>query len=144
MITILCYLVYMSYKTTPTGTDDIIDVRDLIEYFKDLRGECENIDADTEDTDELDQLEELKKFQELMDELSGNGGDEQFEGDWYPLTLINERHFEDYARELAEDTGAVDTNATWPMNCIDWKEAAEQLRQDYTSCEFEGTTFYYR
>jgi hypothetical protein len=32
----------------------------------------------------------------------------------------------------------------WPRNCIDWKEAAEQLQQDYSCVEFDGTTYWYR
>ncbi len=38
----------------------------------------------------------------------------------------------DFAQNLAEDLGAVDKNASWPNNCIDWEKAASELMYDYT------------
>lgn len=49
-----------------------------------------------------------------------------------------------HAQELADDIGAIDRNATWPCNCIDWDEAAEQLQQDYTEVDFDGVTYWVR
>lgn len=34
---------------------------------------------------------------------------------------------EDFAESLADDIGAVDRNAVWPDNCIDWERAARDL-----------------
>jgi len=39
---------------------------------------------------------------------------------------------EDFARETADSLGAVDKNAAWPMNCIDWEFAAKELMYDYS------------
>jgi hypothetical protein len=65
--------------------------------------------------------------------------------DWqYGETFIREDHFEDYARELAEDIGAIDKDASWPNTYIDWKAAADALKQDYTTYEFMGHTYYAR
>lgn len=47
---------------------------------------------------------------------------------------------EDFAREMAEQLGAIDRNATWPQNCIDWELAARELMYDY--CEHNG--YYFR
>jgi hypothetical protein len=59
-------------------------------------------------------------------------------------TLINDSYFESYAQELAEDTGAIDSNATWPLNHINWEAAAEDLKSDYTPIEYDGETYWYR
>lgn len=39
---------------------------------------------------------------------------------------------EDFARETADQLGAIDKNASWPMNCIDWEYAAKELMYDYS------------
>lgn len=59
-------------------------------------------------------------------------------------TLILESEFEDYARELADDIGAVDKNAGWPTRCIDWEQAAAELAQDYTTVTYQGNDYYNR
>ena len=80
----------------------------------------------------------------ILSELAGYGGDEKFEGDWYPVELIADSYFQEYAQNLAEDCGMVDTNARWPMNCIDWEQAARELQMDYSSIEIRGFTYWYR
>lgn len=42
---------------------------------------------------------------------------------------------EDFAENMAEQTGAVDKDAKWPMNCIDWTYAAKELMYDYTESD---------
>lgn len=59
-------------------------------------------------------------------------------------TLIPEDDFEEYARELAEDTGAISDGYQWPQSCIDWGWAARELAMDYTLVTFEGTDYYVR
>lgn len=115
---------------------DIIDVRDMIARYEEL----ENLGTEIE----KDDINERNDISVVLVDLCGNGGDEQWRGDWYPVTLIRESYFEEYAQELANDIGAVDNNASWPMNCIDWKRAARELLIDYTSIEIDGTTYYYR
>ena len=88
-----------------------------------------------------DEAAELKALRALAEECEG------YAADWeYGEALIADSHFEDYARELAEDTGAYDPKAalSWPLNCIDWKEAAELLKQDYTSVTFGSTEYWIR
>ena len=114
-------------------TDDIIDVRNIIGRFEEIE--------ESEDADEIEQRDTLAS---LLSELQGNGGDEQWRGDWYPLTLIRDSYFEDYARELAEDIGAVGKNAGWPNQYIDWEAASEALQMDYTSIDIEGGPYWYR
>jgi hypothetical protein len=150
--------------TTINQTDDLIDLRDVIARVEELREERDTLQTAVEEADEaldgslesadakhdaqtlvdewaLDNDEELEALESLLDDCKGKGGDEQWEGDWYPVTLIRESHFEDYAQQLAEDIGAIDDSATWPNNCIDWERAARELRMDYTEVEFKGVSF---
>lgn len=78
---------------------------------------------------------ELKELRELAENVQ----------EWqYGATLIPEDDFEDYARELAEDCGMIPADRQWPMTCIDWEKAAEELQTDYTSVEYQGKTYYVR
>jgi hypothetical protein len=117
------------------SNEDIIDVRDVIARFEYIE--------DTENPDEEEQAE-IDKLKELLDDLLGHGGDEQWRGNWYPVTMIRDSYFQEYAEEMADDIGAIDRNATWPCNCIDWERAAEELQIDYSSVEFDGETYWYR
>lgn len=47
---------------------------------------------------------------------------------------------EDFAQDMADQLGAVDKNATWPMTCIDWEQAASELMYDYS----EANGHYFR
>lgn len=70
---------------------------------------------------------------------------EVYADDWrHGVTLIRDSHFEDYAQEFAEDIGAINKDANWPNNCIDWGKAAQELKQGYTSIDFDGTEYWVR
>lgn len=58
--------------------------------------------------------------------------------------LIADDYFVKYAQQLAEDIGAIRQNAEWPHSCIDWKQAARELRMDYTAYELDGDTYWGR
>ena len=119
-------------------TADIIDVRDIIERVQELERDRDTFDqmkeseSDDRGTNTPSSAEELDSLTSVLEELKGCGGDEQWRGDWYPITLIRYDYFEDYARELAEDIGAIDRDAQWPNNHIDWEAAARELEQDYS------------
>jgi len=114
----------------PNPGQDIIDSRDVIAAIDELESELEDETIDEEDQELLDQL---KAFAE-----EGEGCP-----DWsYGETLIHEDYFETYARDLAEDIGAINNDASWPNTCIDWKQAAEELQMDYTVIEFGDETYY--
>lgn len=54
--------------------------------------------------------------------------------------LIPVGDFEEYAREQASSMyGSYMEH--WPMSCIDWRQAAEDLSYDYTEVEFRGETY---
>jgi antirestriction protein len=123
-------------------TADTIDIRDIIERIEELANDLTTYSAEAFAHPEL--VEEHAALCAIMAELAGNGGDEQWEGDWYPLTLIRESYFKDYAQELAEDIGAVHKNTTWPHYCIDWDFAARELKMDYSAVNIDGATYLYR
>lgn len=116
-------------RATPkeiTNSEDLIDSRDVIARIRFLEG--------TEDEDER---AELKALEALQEEAQG------YAPDWkHGSTLIRDSYFETYAQELAEDIGAISRNAQWPLGCIDWEKAADELKQDYTSVEFDGETYW--
>jgi len=110
--------------------DDIINSSDVMERIETLKA-CENLSE--EHKQELRELEELESY------ASG------YAPDWkYGETLIRDSYFQEYAEELAESYGMVDSAASWPNNCIDWERAARQLQTDYTAVEFRGVTFWIR
>jgi hypothetical protein len=92
--------------------------------------EVAEFDFGDDEKAELDELETLEN--EISEFMHGE-------------TMILEDDFEDYVREMAEDIhGKAVREATWPFNCIDWAEAAEQLQQDYSTVEYQGKSYYVR
>lgn len=115
------------------------------------------------DTDAADEPPKPPEFEDWVSAAAGDtGGDLYAEaleytalkaladeadgcGDWkYGAMLVRESYFEAYARELAEEIGAVNPNANWPNNCIDWERAARELQMDYTSVDFDGVAYLIR
>lgn len=82
--------------------------------------------------------EEREELAEI-EEIAGYCSDFQ-----HGEVMIPTRDFEEYAEELASEIGAIDHNASWPLSHIDWKAAAEELAQDYTEVEYQGTSYYVR
>lgn len=118
-----------SFDTGTMHMDDIIYVRDIIERIELI------------EHDEADAVE-LATLTAIMNDIKGCGGDEQWRGAWYPLLLIRDSYFKDYAQDMAEDCCMVDRNATWPNNCIDWDYAARELQHDYTPTDIGGVTYW--
>jgi hypothetical protein len=128
-------------------TADTIDVRDIIARVEELEAEAQELNQ-TENFNlwahtRPDDAEELKTLCAILDELSGNGGDEQWRGDWYPVTLISERTFEDHVREMLEDCGTIPKDLPWFV-AIDWETTAQHVQGDYTPVKIDGTTYWYR
>lgn len=137
---------------------DTIDVRDVIERFETLEEEINDLQSDLEENP-LDEDQETIKtkisewndenraefdlLKSLLDDLRGNGGDEQWRGDWYPITLIRDTYFVDAMQELVEDIGDLPKELPGYL-AIDWEETANNLRVDYSSVEYDGITYWYR
>jgi antirestriction protein len=116
-----------------SNMDDVIDSRDIIERIDELVELSKGEDWTVEDNDELTALQAL----------AAQGAD--YAPDWeYGETLIRDSYFKEYAQELADDIGAIDRDAKWPTNCIDWDQAARELRMDYTAIDFDGVTYWVR
>ena len=118
--------------TPITNTADYIDSRDVIariDYLREIEAELDS-----------DEREELTALVALAEEASG------YAEDWrYGATLIRDSYFEEYARELAEDIGALgNKDIPWPANHIDWEAACDELKQDYTEVDFDGVAYWIR
>lgn len=120
--------------------DDFAEVSAFAAAVDEARRELATAQANVKDWDESDEGQELAKLKAFAEEAEG------YAEDWrYGATLIHEDYFEDYARELAEDLGDYNSkNERWPYTCIDWEKAAEELKQDYTSVDFDGETYWVR
>lgn len=153
---------------TIDNSADIIDSRDVITRIEELESErdtladaipeCERAleDSDASDETERDTLsEELDAARNAVAEWDADNGDElttlrafasEGEGsfsDWYfGVALVRDSYFENYAQEFAEDIGAINRKTFWPHTCIDWKQAADELRHDYSCIDFDGVTYW--
>jgi hypothetical protein len=123
----------------------IIDSRTLVDEYEEL-----NIPPD-----ELTEAQKERKelLREVISELRDNCDEEPEDG----ITMVPVDEFEDYAKEYADDTGALSyrrerfnwdetTQAElitdiWPFKHIDWEAAATELKEDYVEIEFDGTTY---
>ena len=71
------------------------------------------------------------------------GGDEEWRGEWYPLTLVSELVWVDYVREMLEDCGDIPAGLpSWIE--LDWEATARNVQVDYTPVDYDGTTYWYR
>ena len=137
----------MTTTTTLDLSADVIDVRDIIARVEELESEIDGIVSDSTvyiqgETDALQS--ELTQLTAILADIKGLGGDEQWRGDWYPVTLIRDSYFRTYAEELADDCGMIPKDAQWPLTCIDWEQAARELRYDYSSVDIDGVTYWTR
>lgn len=125
-------------STYPTNSDDVIDSRDVIHAIEDLTA-MRTDDPENFDEDDAETLASLEA-------LAADAAD--YASDWhYGESLIRDSYFETYAQELADDIvgGEIrDLMTQWPMRCIDWKQAARELQQDYTAITWEGVTYWTR
>lgn len=113
------------------------EIQRLTDEFNDAEVAVSDARKALEEFDEYDEGEELTALKDLQNEAEGYS-------DWiHGATLIHDDYFEQYAQDLAEDLG-MDRTQPWPHSCIDWEKAADELKQDYTSVDFDGETFWIR
>ena len=141
------------------------EIDDKTVELEDFENECVELD-DKEDADEIATLEEQQgacedEIKNLTQTLSLHEEDlddlqqalnplravvEEAEGyapDWqHGATLINDDYFVEYAQQVAEEVSGVSDE--WPGSFIYWEAAADALKMDYTSVDFEGNTFWIR
>lgn len=135
-------------------TADVIDVRDIIARVEELEEskDCHVLGApDGTETpapelwarDNPEDAQELETLQAILADLAGNGGDEQWRGDWYPVTLIRESYFADYCQDLVIDCGGLPASIPDYL-VIDWEATSRNLKVDYSEVEIDGATYFYR
>jgi hypothetical protein len=123
-------------------TADVIDVRDVIARFEELEAALENEYLNLDRS--LDNIrDEHHLIFKLLDELKGYGGDEQWRGDWYPLQLIDDEFFIEYATDLVVDCGGVPRDMPNYI-VVDWAATARNIREDYSPIDVDGRVYWYR
>ena len=150
-----------------TNGDDIIDSRDVVARIEALASEHEALtDAVTDAREALDAatdesrdalIANLEAANAALNEWTSSDEQEELSSlraladqgescsDWHHgEALIRDRYFTEYAQELAEDIGAVDAHAAWPARHIDWEAAADALKADYSSIDFDGIDYWIR
>ena len=117
-------------STRISNYDDVIDSREIIGRIEEL----ESNDHSTKSEDD-----ELAVLQEMAEEGSS------YSVDWeLGETLIRDSYFTNYAQELADDIGAVNQDVNWPNSHIDWDAAADELKTNYTTIDFDGVSYWMR
>jgi hypothetical protein len=119
------------------SSDDIIQVCEIMERFEELESEMPDDDNDVRNWSDLS---EWTAISVLLSDLCGNGGDEQWRGDWYPQTLIRDSHFEQAMDELVADCYTLPELPSFMTVTLDYVA----LQMDYTSTEIDGVTYWYR
>lgn len=119
------------------ASDDTSVLADDQEELSKLGKQVDESKAAMEEWD-ADNGEELMALKSLQNECEGYS-------DWtYGESLIRDSYFEEYAQQVAEDIGAINKDASWPNCHIDWKSAADDLKQNYTSVSFDGEDYWIR
>lgn len=122
--------------TISTG-DDVIDSRDIQKRINELADMLAGID-DENRQNYVGEIVELMVWDALKEETEGAGWE-------YGIAFIREGYMEDYARETAEDIyGKELSESHWPFTCIDWEQATEEFKMDYSSIEIYGVDYWYR
>ena len=113
--------------------EDILNSQDVIDRMEELQDEINELLENSEEADPkiIEELKELEGFAKYASEVD----------DWeHEAYFIRDRNFTDYTRDLAEDCYEIPSE--WPFRCIDWKQASEELKCDYSAYDFGGVTYW--
>jgi hypothetical protein len=115
-------------------SQNILDARDIAQAVKELTDLLDGEEDGPTSTYPLgcDERELLAALEEAESDIGSCD------------TLIRDSYFKEYAQDLAEDIGAIQPDLSWPYNCIDWDQAADELQSDYTSIDIGGVTYWGR
>ena len=127
-----------------SNQEDVLDSRDIIERIDELEAELKidpetDINSLTEEEigDKAEEYEELQTLRSLAEEGENCT-------DWkYGATLIRESYFTDYTEELCKDCGYISRDFPFFIE-IDWERTADNVKQDYSSVDFNGVEYYLR
>ena len=124
--------------------DSVIALRAIMERVEELESEIVGYAEKMDDWQtNADNAEELETLQSILDELKDYGWDEQWRGDWYPLILIRDSYFTEYAQELVKDCAGLPRDIPSYIE-IDWDATANNLKVDYSCVDIDGTKYLYR
>lgn len=129
--------------------NDYAESTDDSESVEDCNNELHRLSEELKDSNvrlgewENDNLEEYELLQEILQQ----GEDAP---DWpYGETLIHEKYFTQYIKELIDDCYEMlkeFNEGKWPWNhmTMDWEGAADDAKADYLTIEADGQTYYIR
>ena len=135
---------------------DLQDRLDELEPINDRIKELETILLDEFVGDEYtsDEIDDLTtELDDLRDEFDSDEYNTLLElrdciGDTtllYGETMIRESYMTDYLRELVIDIGDLPRDLPFYIESnIDWDGVCDDLMMDYSECEINGITFYFR
>ena len=147
---------------TISNSDDVIDSRDIIsrieelyddlhDYYSDYVLECEEDKTDGGSFDDWLDLEDCYRDEKdeylILAKLASEASDSP---DWtYGETLIHEDYFTKYTEELIDDCYELPKemqSGNWPWRhiTIDYDAAADDLKQDYFTVNYDGQIYYIR
>ena len=122
-------------------SDDTSAVKDDAEELAALERKVDEAKSTLATWDAGDEGAEYKTLGTLLEDLKGNGGDEQWKGNWYPVTLIRDSYFEQSMDQLLEDIGELPKELPCYLRIeVDYVA----LKMDYSSVEFNDVTYWYR
>jgi hypothetical protein len=153
-----------------SSIDNVIDSRDVIQRIEELEDERDGyvsaIEVAKQDASVLtgknqeEEIEEagnaIDKAEDDLRDWDNDNGDElkslksladegsNCSGDWiHGESLINDEYWVQYVQELLEDIGDLPKDLPHYI-VIDWEKTAENIQVDYSSVDFDGTTFWIR
>lgn len=88
---------------------------------------------DKEESEDKTELEELIEFKQ-------DAGSREWD---YGLSFIPDSEFTEYAMEMLKDIGDLPRDIPWYI-VIDEDATADNIKQDYSSVDFQGETYWYR
>jgi hypothetical protein len=117
---------------------DADHLREITAELDTAKDKLTSAKKDLEDWKDSYDGQELEELTALAEEASSSP-------DWsYGETLIRDSYFTEYAQELAEDVCEMPKDIKWPYTCIDWDQAASELKMDYMAVDFDGVTYWIR
>jgi hypothetical protein len=115
---------------------DTMDSRDLYKRLCELeRMEEDHKDDPAEfpalDDEEEEELKELRYMESSVPDFR------------HGAVLVAEADFAKYVEQEWHETNE-EAQVCWPYNCINWDDAADEVRSDWGDAEYNGTTYLYR
>ena len=134
-------LTIIPHEVDEISTDDHLDSRYIQERIDYLEYIIANNPDEMADKVVEEWQEEIVKLDELKEQYVNDYGESSWE---FGAQFHRVDDFENYARELADDIGAISDEVAngWPTRHIDWAAAADDLANDYSEVTFDGVDYY--